>query len=149
MDVILLEKIQNLGELGDQVSVRSGYARNYLLPKGKAAFATPENVAHFEARRAELEKASAELLAAAQARAEGMADLTVTIEAKAGDEGHLYGSVGTREIADAATAAGAALEKNEVLLPDGALRSVGEYEIGVKLHSEVSATIKVVIAGIA
>lgn len=149
MEVILLENIQNLGNLGDQVKVRSGYARNYLLPQGKAAFATAENIAHFEARRTELEKVGNELLVAAQQRVEQFEGLAVTIQAQAGDAGHLYGSVGTREIAEAATAAGAALDKNEVQLPDGALRELGEYEITVQLHSEVSRTLKLVIEALA
>jgi len=142
MQVILLEKIRNLGELGDCVDVANGYGRNYLLPQGKAVPATKENLEKFEARRAELEAKAAEVLAAAQARAEKINELTVTIEAYAGDEGKLFGSVGTRDIAEAATKAGVELNKSEVRLPHGALRQTGEYEIECHLHSDVTATLK-------
>ena len=145
MQVILLEKIRRLGNLGDTVDVRSGYGRNFLIPQGKAVSATAANKAHFEARRAELEKKQAEVLAAAQARAAKLADLTVSIAAKAGDEGKLFGSVGTRDIAEAVSKAGVEVEKSEVRLPNGALRMMGEYEIELGLHTEVSATVKVVI----
>ncbi|WP_407332006.1 50S ribosomal protein L9 [Enterovibrio sp. 27052020O] len=144
MQVILLDKIGNLGGLGDQVTVKSGYARNFLIPKGKAVMATKSNVEHFEARRADLEAKVAEVLAAAQARAEEVAALeAVVIASKSGDEGKLFGSIGTRDIADAVTAAGVAVSKSEVRLPEGALRNVGEYEISLQLHSEVFATVKV------
>ena len=145
MEVILLEKVQNLGELGDKVKVKPGYGRNYLVPSGKATPATAENVAAFEQRRAELEKAQAERLGSAEARAEQLRDKTVTIKAKAGTEGKLYGSVGTREIADAVSATGVALEKHEVLLPDGALRETGEHEVALHLHSDIDVSIKVVV----
>ena len=145
MQVILLEKIRRLGNLGDTVDVRPGYGRNFLIPQGKAVSATAANKAHFEARRAELEKKQAEVLAAAQARAAKLADLTVSIAAKAGDEGKLFGSVGTRDIAEAVSKAGVEVEKSEVRLPNGALRMMGEYEIELGLHTEVSATVKVVI----
>ncbi|NQD38982.1 50S ribosomal protein L9 [Permianibacter sp. IMCC34836] len=145
MQVILLEKIRRLGELGDTVKVKAGYGRNFLIPQGKAVAATANNKTFFEQRRAELEKKQAEVLAAAQARAEKLAALTVTIAAKAGDEGKLFGSVGTRDISDAVTAAGVAIEKSEVRLPTGALRMVGEYDIAVSLHSEVTGTVKVAI----
>ncbi|MDH5433796.1 MAG: 50S ribosomal protein L9 [Gammaproteobacteria bacterium] len=145
MQVILLEKIRNLGELGDKVTVANGYGRNFLLPKGKAAPATKENVEKFEAQRAELEKKAAEDFANAQARAEKFADLTVTIEANAGDEGKLFGSIGTKDIADAATAAGAELNKQEVRLPTGVIRTTGEFEIDVHLHTDVDATLKLVV----
>lgn len=145
MEVILLEKVQNLGELGDKVNVKPGYGRNYLVPSGKATPATPANVAAFEQRRAELEKAQAEKLGAAESRAEQLRDATVTIKAKAGTEGKLYGSVGTREIAEAVSATGVALEKHEVLLPEGALRETGEHEIALHLHSDIDVTIKVVV----
>ena len=135
MEVILLEKIANLGNLGDKVAVKAGYARNFLLPFGKATPATADNVAAFEARRAELEKIAAEKKAEAEARAAKLADLTVTIAANAGEEGKLFGSIGTRDIADAVTAAGVAIEKSEVRLPDGALRTVGEFDIDVQLHT--------------
>ncbi|MCW8875974.1 MAG: 50S ribosomal protein L9 [Kangiellaceae bacterium] len=145
MHVILLEKIRNLGELGDSVSVANGYGRNFLLPQGKAVPATKENLEKFEARRAELEKKAADLLSAADARAAQFAELTVTIEAYAGDEGKLFGSVGTKDIADAASAAGVALEKHEVRLPNGAIRNTGEFEVSVHLHTDVDATLNVVI----
>ena len=146
MDIILLDKIANLGGLGDQVSVKAGYARNFLFPQGKAVPATKDNVAKFEARRAELEAKIAEALTAAQARADQLAALeAVTIASPAGDEGKLFGSVGTRDIADAITAAGVAVTKAEVKLPTGTLRELGEYDIDVQLHSEVTATAKVVI----
>ena len=148
MEVILLEKIATLGNLGDNVAVKAGYARNFLLPFGKATPATADNVAAFEARRAELEKIAAEKKAEAEARAAKLADLTVTIAANAGEEGKLFGSIGTRDIADAVTAAGVAIEKSEVRLPDGALRTVGEFDIDVQLHTDVDATVKlVVVAG--
>ena len=145
MKVILLEKIRNLGELGDSVTVANGYGRNYLLPQGKAVPATKDNVEKFEARRADLEKKASEELSAAQARGAQFAELTVTIEAYAGDEGKLFGSVGTRDIADAASAAGIALEKHEVRLPNGAIRATGEYDVSVHLHSDVEATLKLVV----
>ena len=148
MEVILLEKIANLGNLGDKVAVKAGYARNFLLPFGKATPATAENVAAFEARRAELEKLAAEKKAEADARAAQLAELTVTIAANAGEEGKLFGSIGTRVIAVAVTAAGVAIEKSEVRLPDGALRNVGEFDVVVQLHTDVETTVKlVVVAG--
>jgi large subunit ribosomal protein L9 len=146
MDVILLEKVENLGNLGDKVKVRSGYGRNFLIPKGKAKPATAENIKHFEERRAELEKAAAEAVAAAEARKAQLEGLTVTINAKAGDEGKLFGSVGTTDIAEAITQAGVEVERHEVRLPEGALRAVGEYEIELHLHTDVNATVKVVVA---
>jgi large subunit ribosomal protein L9 len=145
MQIILLEKIRRLGELGDTVKVKSGYGRNFLIPQGKAVSATEANKKFFEQRRAELEKKQAEVLAAAQSRAEKLAALTVTIASKAGDEGKLFGSVGTRDIADAVTKAGVAVEKSEVRLPNGALRMVGEYDISIALHSEVAGTVKVAV----
>ena len=145
MEVILLDKVENLGNLGDKVSVRPGYARNYLIPSGKAKYATKENIAEFEARRAELEKAAAESLAAAQARAAKLVDLEITIPAHAGNEGKLFGSVGTAEIAEAISATGVEVEKREVRLPEGALRSTGEYEITIHLHSDVNADVKVIV----
>jgi large subunit ribosomal protein L9 len=145
MNVILLERIGKLGKLGEQVAVRSGYARNFLIPTGKAVFATPSNVAAFEARRAELESKADDVLHSAQQRAEALNALLVTMSAKAGDEGKLYGSLGTRDLAEAITAAGVAVTKQEVRLPTGALRQVGEYEIDVQLHSDVMATVKLTI----
>lgn len=148
MQVILLNKVENLGGLGDLVNVRPGYARNFLIPFGKAKPATKENLAAFEARRAELERLAAEELAAAQARAEQLNDLVVTIGVKAGSEGKLFGSVGTTEIADAITANhGVTVEKREVRLPEGALRTVGEFDVSLHLHSDVDSSIKVVVTG--
>lgn len=144
MQVILLDKIGNLGSLGDTVNVKSGYARNFLIPQGKAVMATKANVAMFESRRAELEAKVAEQLVAAQTRADQVNALeAVVIASKAGDEGKLFGSIGTRDIADAITAAGVKVSKSEVRLPEGALRNVGAYEVSVQLHSEVFATAKV------
>lgn len=142
MEVILLEKVGKLGNIGDKVNVKAGYGRNYLIPNGKAVFATEANVAEFEARRAELEKAAAEKLAAAEARAAKLEGVEITIEANAGDEGKLFGSVGTDAIADALASTGADVQKSEVKLPEGALRELGEYEIDVQLHAEVFATVK-------
>ncbi|NVK12145.1 MAG: 50S ribosomal protein L9 [Gammaproteobacteria bacterium] len=141
MQVILLEKVGKLGSIGDQVSVKSGFARNFLFPYGKAVPATSANVAEFEARRAELEAAAAEKLAEAQARAEKLNEMTVTIEANAGDEGRLFGSIGTRDIADAVTAAGVEVNKSEVRLPEGAIRELGSFEVAVQVHTDVTATI--------
>ncbi len=145
MKVILQEKIANLGQVGDQVNVKPGYARNYLIPKNKVVMATPSNIADFEKRRAELEKRAAEVLAAAQARADKIAEVTVTLETQASDEGKLFGSIGPRDIADAVVAAGHELNKSEVLMPEGPIRQTGEYEIHVQFHSEVTGAIKVVI----
>lgn len=144
MEVILLEKIRKLGGLGDQVRVKPGYGRNFLIPQGKAVPATSDNIAKFEARRAELEQAQADALSAAQARAAKIQDLAVKLVRKAGAEGKLYGSVGTADIADALTeASGVEVTRKEVLLPEGPLRVTGEYEIGVHLHADVDATVKV------
>ncbi|MDQ7049045.1 MAG: 50S ribosomal protein L9 [Enterobacterales bacterium] len=145
MQVILLENIRNLGELGDSVSVANGYGRNFLLPKGKAVPATKDNIEKFEARRAELEAKAAEILATASARAEQIAKLKVSITAHCGDEGKLFGSVGTKDIADAVTEAGAAVEKHEVRLPNGALRQIGDFEVEIHLHPEVNATLNLVV----
>ncbi|EPY3172837.1 50S ribosomal protein L9 [Shigella sonnei] len=138
MQVILLDKVANLGSLGDQVNVKAGYARNFLVPQGKAVPATKKNIEFFEARRAKL----AEVLAAANARAEKINALeTVTIASKAGDEGKLFGSIGTRDIADAVTAAGVEVAKSEVRLPNGVLRTTGEHEVSFQVHSEVFAKV--------
>ena len=146
MDIILLDKIANLGGLGDTVTVKAGFARNFLFPQGKAVPATKANVEKFEQRRAELEAKIAEQLAAAEARAAKIAELgEVTIAAPAGEEGKLFGSVGTQNIADAITAAGVEVAKAEVKLPTGTLRETGEYDIDLQLHSDVMATAKVVI----
>ena len=142
MNVILLEKIHKLGDLGDQVKVKPGFGRNYLVPYGKAVPATKANIEAFEARRAELEKAAAERLKAAQTRGEALEGAAVTIEAKAGEEGKLFGSIGVRDIADAVSANGTTVEKNEVLLPEGPIRMTGEYEITLQLHTDVQATIQ-------
>ncbi|MCS3902403.1 large subunit ribosomal protein L9 [Methylohalomonas lacus] len=144
MEVILQEKIHNLGSLGDQVKVKPGYGRNYLIPQGKAVPATPDNVAKFEARRAELEKAQAEQLAAAQARAGKINGLKLTLPRKAAEEGKLYGSVATADIVEAAEAAGAELEKHELHMPEP-IRAIGEYELHVSLHADVECTITVVV----
>lgn len=149
MEVILLDKVENLGNLGDKVSVKSGFGRNYLLPQGKATMATPENIKIFEARRAELEKAAADRLAAAQARAAKLNELEISITANAGDEGKLFGSIGTHDIAEVLTNnAGIEVHKSEIRLPNGTIRHVGEYNIDLHLHSDVNATIKlIVVAG--
>ncbi len=145
MEVILLEKIANLGAMGDKVNVKPGYGRNFLIPQGKAAAATAENIAEYEARRAELEKAAAEALAAAEARRDQLNDLVITIASMAGEEGKLFGSVGTADIAHAITEAGVAVERNEVRLPEGAFRALGEYDVLIQLHTDVDATIKLQI----
>jgi len=145
MEVILLEKIGKMGDLGDKVTVKAGYGRNYLIPQGKAVAATENNVEAFEARRAELEKAANEKLATAQARADKINELELTIATQAGDEGKLFGSVGPRDIAELASNAGVELSKSEVRMPEGALRVTGEYDIAIQLHPEVSAELKVIV----
>ncbi len=147
MEVILLDKVGRLGGIGDKVNVKPGFGRNFLIPQGKALAATAKNVADFEARRAELEAVAAEKTASAEARAAKLVELdTVTITAIAGDEGRLFGSIGTRDIADAITAAGVEVSKSEVKLPEGALREVGTFEIDIQLHTEVTQVIKVAIS---
>ncbi|MCC8464607.1 MULTISPECIES: 50S ribosomal protein L9 [Photorhabdus] len=144
MQIILLDKVANLGSLGDQVNVKPGYARNYLVPQGKAVPATKKNIEFFEARRAELEANLANVLAIAEARAEKINALgSVTIASKAGDEGKLFGSVGTRDIADAVIAAGVEVSKSEVRLPNGVLRTIGEHEVNFQVHSDVFAKLNV------
>lgn len=145
MEVILLEKVENLGGLGDKVNVKSGYGRNYLIPTGKAVTATKSNVVEFEARRAGLESQAEELLSAAKARKEKLESLSVTVVRKAGDEGRLFGSVGAADIAAAAVAAGIELAKREIRLSEGPFRVLGEFEIQIHLHTDVDATIKLVI----
>lgn len=145
MDVILLQRIANLGQLGDKVSVKSGYGRNFLIPQGKAVSATEANTASFEARRAELERVEAESLAQAQARAAKLNELNVVITSKAGDEGKLFGSVGTRDISDALTASGTQVDKAEVRLPNGALRHTGEFHVAIQVHHDVMAEVLVTI----
>lgn len=147
MEVILLEKVRNLGNLGDKVNVKAGYGRNFLIPGGQAVMATADNLVKFEERRAELEKAMADSLAAAESRAKQLEALAeVTISHQAGDEGKLFGSVTNDDVAKALTAAGAAVEKREVKLPEGPIREVGEHAIDIQLHSDVvqSVTVKVV-----
>ena len=142
MQVILLDKIGNLGNLGNQVTVKSGYARNFLIPKGKAVMATKENVKMFDAKKAELEAKVQAVLASATEKAQQISALEiVTIKSKAGDEGKLFGSIGTKDIADAVTLAGVEIVKSEVKLPEGVIRSTGDYEITLQLHSEVSENI--------
>jgi large subunit ribosomal protein L9 len=145
VDVILLQRIKNLGKLGDKVSVKAGYGRNYLIPQGKAVSATEANTSAFEARRAELEKQEAEVLSSAQSRADKLNEVNVVITAKAGDEGKLFGSIGTRDIADALTASGIEVDRAEVRLPNGALRHTGEFNVAVQLHHDVTAEVLVTI----
>ncbi len=143
MEVILLENIGNLGGLGDRVDVKSGFGRNFLIPQGKAVSATKDNIAEFEARRAELEAAAAAAVTAAESRADAINALgVITIEANAGEEGKLFGSIGTRDIAEAVTAAGFEIGKSEVRLSDGALHELGEFEIAIQVHGKVTATIE-------
>lgn len=145
MDVILLDKIDNLGGLGDTVNVKPGYGRNFLIPSGKAVPATKANLEVFEVRRAELEKQSADTLTAAKGRKARLDDLTVTIVRKSGDEGRLFGSVGTADIAEAVTAAGIELAKREVRLPEGPFNTTGEFEVQLHLSTDVDATVTVAI----
>jgi large subunit ribosomal protein L9 len=146
MEVILLEKIANLGNLGDKVTIKAGYGRNYLVPQGKAVAATAKKIAEFEARRAELEKVAAEKLSAAEKLGSELSKLNIVITHKAGDEGRLFGSVGTHTIADAITTAGIAIEKQQIRLPHGAIRHVGEFPIDINLHSDVVVTLTIKIA---
>jgi large subunit ribosomal protein L9 len=146
MEVILLEKIANLGNLGDKVSIKAGYGRNYLVPKGKAVPATAKKIAEFETRRAELEKAAADKLGVAQAHADRLSKLEIVITHKAGDEGRLFGSVGTHNIAEAINQAGGEVEKQQIRLPNGAIRHVGDYDVDVSLHSDVTVTMSIKIA---
>ncbi len=143
MEIILLEKIANLGNLGDRVTVKPGYGRNCLIPKGKATEASADNIARFEARRAELESRAAESLSGAQTRAGQLAELIVTLAAKAGSEGRLFGSVGAADIAEAVSAAGYELRKQEVRLPQGPIRQIGEYDVTLQLHGDVKTHIRV------
>ncbi len=144
MQVILLDKVAHLGSVGDQVTVKSGFARNFLIPQGKAVMATAANIAHFEARRAELEAKAAEALSAAQARAAKITEISsVSVSATAGEDGRLFGSVSAKDIADALTAAGVEVSKSEVRLGEGPLRITGEHEVKVHLHPEVNAKVTV------
>ncbi len=145
MEVILLSKVENLGALGDKVSVRSGYARNYLIPQGKAKFATAENIAEFEARRAELEAQAAESLAAAEERKSKLDGIKVTIAAKEASEGKLFGSVGNIDVLEALNALGHQVEKREIRMPEGAFRMIGEHKVDLHLHTDVNATVTISI----
>lgn len=148
MEVILLENIDNLGSLGDKVAVKSGFARNYLVPQGKAKIATAVNMAEFEARRAELEKTAAEAKTESAGRQQAIEALgVIEIAARVGSEGKLFGSIGTADIADAITAAGAAVEKREIRLPDGAIRTVGEHQIDLHLYTDIDTTVTISIVG--
>jgi large subunit ribosomal protein L9 len=143
MDIILLQKVANLGNIGDRVNVRSGYGRNFLLPAGRATLATPANIKRFEAIRADLEKEAKTNLDSAETRAASLRDLKLTISAKAGTEGKLFGSVGTSDIAEAATRAGHALTRSEVRLPGGPLRTLGEHSVALHLHTDVDVSLTV------
>ena len=146
MEVILLENIGNLGGLGDKVDMKAGYGRNFLIPQGKAVPATRDNIAEFETRRAELEAAAAATLAAAEKRAEALNALQpISIGANAGEEGKLFGSVGTRDIAEALTAAGCEVDKSEVRLPEGPLRELGEFDVDIQVHGDVTATVVIAV----
>ena len=145
MDVILLEKIDNLGNIGARVKVKPGYGRNYLLPQGKATLATPENVAKFESMRIELERKAADSLTAAQARAQQLAGVQLNLSAKAGTEGKLFGSIGTIDIAEACTRAGVAVDRSEVRLPDGPIRVLGEHHVELHLHADVNVPLTVTV----
>ncbi|OOF45852.1 50S ribosomal protein L9 [Rodentibacter trehalosifermentans] len=146
MQVILLDKIAHLGNVGDQVDVKSGFARNFLIPQGKAVMATKANIEHFEARRAELEEKAAKALAAAVDRAERLEALgSVTIASKAGDEGRLFGAITTRDVAEAVVAAGVEIAKSEVRLPNGPIRTLGDHDVRFQLHGEVFASLNVIV----
>ena len=145
MQVILLQRVVNLGKLGETVDVKAGYGRNYLIPQGKALPATEANLAKFEARRAELEALEAEELSAANARAEALADVNVIMRAKSGDEGKLFGAIGARDIADALTKSGLEVDRSEVKMPEGAFRQIGEYKVTIQLHHDISTDILVTI----
>ncbi len=145
MEVILLQKVANLGNVGDRVKVRSGFGRNFLLPQGKATLATPDNIARFEARRAELERLAREHLGSAEERAGAIKDFKLTVHAKAGTEGKLFGSIGTADIAEACTRAGFAIERSEVRLPAGPLRLLGEHLVSLHLHADVDVPLHVTI----
>ncbi len=145
MEVILLENIAKLGDLGDKVSVKSGYGRNFLIPKKKAVPATADNIQQFAERRAELEGAANERLNLATARAEKIEELAITIATKAGEEGKLFGSITGRDIAEAVAGQGLELEKSEIRLPDGPIRELGEFEINIHLHPEVDVVLKLTV----
>ena len=147
MEVILLQKVANVGSIGERVTVRSGFGRNYLLPQGKATLATPENIARFEARRAELERAAREHLASAEERAAALKDFKLSITAKAGAEGKLFGSIGTGDIAEACRAQGFKVERSEVRLPNGPLRVTGEHAVSLHLHADIDVPLIIAITG--
>jgi len=147
MQIILLEKVANLGQLGDVVKVKDGYARNFLIPQRKARRATPANLAEFEARRAELEKQQAEILAAAQVRAGQLEGKSITIRQKAGVDGRLFGSVTNHDLAEAISVSGVAVSKTEIRLPQGPLKTIGEYTIDVALHHDVVVSVAIVVQG--
>ena len=141
MEVILLEKMGRLGKLGDKVNVKAGYGRNYLVPFGKAVAATEINISEFEARRAELEATASDKQTVAESRAAALAELSIAIEAQAGEGGKLFGSVGPRDVADAVTAAGVEVGKSEVRMPSGPIREIGDYQITIHLHADVEASV--------
>ena len=145
MDLILLEKVQNVGDLGDLVKVKSGFGRNYLVPQGKAVPATKDNLAQFETRRAELEAAAQDKLGQAQARQTNLAEVVVEITANASEEGNLYGSIGPREVADAVSKLGHEINKSEVTMGEGPIRTVGEFDVVVQLHADVETQVKVIV----
>jgi len=145
MEVILLEKVENLGSLGDRVNVKPGYGRNFLIPSGKATPATEEHIKAFEERRAELEKAAGDAQTRAEARRDQLTGMSITVQARAGDEGKLFGSIGTADIAEAIVAAGVEVERSEVRLPEGAFRQLGEYQVLVHLHTDVNTEITLII----
>lgn len=147
MQVILMEKVANLGQLGDVVKVKDGYGRNYLIPQGKAKRATPANIAEFAAKRAELEKKQAEILADAQARGEKLAGLLLQITQKAGVDGRLFGSVTNHDIAEALKAQGHEVSKSEIRMPGGPLKTVGDHHVSVALHHDVIVDITVSVLG--
>ncbi len=145
MELILIEKVTNLGDLGDKVNVKPGYGRNYLVPAGKAMRATPANIAEFEARREELEKAALKKLSTASDRVKALEGFEIVLSANASEEGKLYGSIGPREIADAVTGRGIALEKAEVIMGEGPIRYTGEHQVMIHLHADVETEIKVTV----
>ena len=147
MEVILFETVQNLGSVGDTVNVKPGFARNYLIPQGKAVPATEEAMAAVEARRAELEQQEEQVRAEAQARADQVKDMHVKVTRKAGEEGRLFGSVGAADVAEAIGESGVEVTRHEVLLPNGALRQVGEFDVQIRLHMDVQTEIKVEVVG--
>lgn len=145
MDIILLQKVANIGNIGDRVKVKSGFGRNYLLPQGKATLATPDNIARFEARRVELERLAGEHLSSAEERAVTMKDFKLVIAAKAGTEGKLFGSIGTSDIAEACSKAGVKVQRSEVRLPNGPLRTLGDHSVTLHLHADIDVPLAVSI----